>query len=329
MKILFLHQESMSFVQRDRELLRRNFDVEEMKTSGSFRDLPRLAKKIRQSDVIFCWFGKLHAFWAVLFAKLFGKKTIVVAGGDDVANVGELGYGLFSHPLKRHFGLFLFGHCDLVLAVSEYNRQETFCNAKVRPEKVKLLYHGFEEQIFCSPPGVEKEPLAITVGRITMETIAKKGLKLFVESARFTPGVRFIVIGPAQKCALDVLKRSASQNVEFPGPLYGSRLVRALSAAKVYAQPSVHESFGCSVAEAMLCECVPVVSRLGALPEVVGDSGLFVDTLRPEALAATVLAAMEAPEEVGKAARQRIVRRFPVAAREAGLIEAIEMVSRI
>jgi len=30
-----------------------------------------------------------------------------------------------------------------------------------------------------------------------------------------------------------------------------------------------------ALAEAMCCECVPVVTKKGALPEVVGDTGLI------------------------------------------------------
>ena len=327
MRILFLHQKLMSFVHRDLELLRRNYDVTEMMTSGNCLDLPRLASLVRQCDVVFCWFGKLHAFWAILFAKLFGRKTVVVAGGDDVAGEKKLGYGLFAHPVKRYFGFFIFRYADLVLAVSEYNRKEAIFNAKVRPEKVSLLYHGFEKDIFHPVEGIRKEATAVTVGRITNETIVKKGIKLFVESARYNRKIRFIVIGPAEEEPLSVLRKAASANVEFTGPLYGNHLIEALSSAKVYVQISSHESFGCSVAEAMLCGCIPVVSRRAALPEVIGNSGFFVDELLPEALAAKISAAMAAPGEFGKMARRRIVGRFPVEAREAGLIEAIKVVS--
>ncbi len=328
MKILFLHQKLMSFVQRDLELLRRHYAVTEMQTSAGFLDLPRLMVAVRKADVVFCWFGKLHAFWAIIFAKIYGKKIVVVAGGDDVAGDREIGYGLFVHPIKRYFGLFIFRYADLILAVSKCSRQEAIHNAKAQPAKVRLLYHGFKDDIFHPVPGIPKKPVAVTVGRITSETIVKKGIKLFVESANYLPDTHFVVIGPADDDALAVLKGVASANVEFAGPLYGEKLIEAFTGAKVYVQTSIHESFGCSVAEAMLCECIPVVSRRTALPEVVGDCGFYVDELVPEAVAVKVQDALAAPAELGKAARERIMRVFPLEARESGLINAIEFVVR-
>ena len=53
--------------------------------------------------------------------------------------------------------------------------------------------------------------------------------------------------------------------------------------ASVYVQASAHEGFGLSVAEGMLAGCIPVTTRAGALPEVVGDVGIQVDGTGPGA----------------------------------------------
>jgi glycosyltransferase involved in cell wall biosynthesis len=76
----------------------------------------------------------------------------------------------------------------------------------------------------------------------------------------------------------------------------------------------------------MLCECVPVVSRRAALPEVVGDCGVYVDNLTPEALANGILQALTFGPEWGKRARQRVVELFPLEKRRAGLLAAINEV---
>lgn len=99
MKILFVHQKMMSFVENDLEILRSAHQVIELHFKG-LHDIPSILKGTIWADMIFSWFGKLHALFAVLFSKLLGRKSVVLAGGDDVARKTALGkpYGLFSHP---------------------------------------------------------------------------------------------------------------------------------------------------------------------------------------------------------------------------------------
>lgn len=75
--------------------------------------------------------------------------------------------------------------------------------------------------------------------------------------------------------SIDYLKSIATPNVEFTGFVAEDELIKWYQKAKVYNQPSWHEGFGISVAEAILCECIPVVSDCGALPEVVNRSRAF------------------------------------------------------
>ena len=323
MKILFVHQSLMSFVQKDLSILRSAHQVRALQFRG-LQDLPALVSATQWADLTFSWFGKLHAFFAVLFSKLLGKKTVVVAGGDDVAYEPDIGYGIFSYWWKKWCPLFVFRYADLILSVSGFNRRETIENARASPDKVKLVYHGFDAQKWQRMGGIQKEELVLTVGRVTSETVRKKGLDLFVHSAVHLPKIPFVLVGPWQDKAINRLRAIAPANVTFTGGLYGEDLMRMYSRAKVYVQASVHESFGCSLAEAMLCECVPVVSHRAALPEVVGDCGFYVDELTPEAVAAQVEKALVS--DLGQQARRRIMREFPREKRREALLSAIERV---
>jgi glycosyltransferase involved in cell wall biosynthesis len=94
--------------------------------------------------------------------------------------------------------------------------------------------------------------------------------------------------------------------------------------ASVYVQASRHEGFGMAVAEAMLAGCIPVVTKAGALPEVVGDVGVQVDAPDPESIADGIRAALALPDEQRLRARQRVLDLFPVSARREGLYRAVE-----
>ncbi len=320
MKILFVHQGLETFVQKDLDILRSAHEVKVL-SFKTLKDVFSIWQGAKWADLTFSWFGKLHAFFAVFFSKLLGKKSVVVAGGDDVAYEPEIRYGMFAHWWKKWCPLFVFRYADLILSVSEFNRHETVNNARVNPARVKLLYHGFDATKWRRVGAVEKENLVLTVGRVTEETLRKKGLNLFVQSAMHLPDVPFLLVGPWHDNAIDRLRKKSPPNVTFTGGLYGDDLVRIYSRAKVYVQASVHESFGCSVAEAMLCGCVPVVSRRTALPELVGDCGFYVDQLTPEAIACGIKEALQS--DLGPKARQRIQTVFPLKKRREGLLKAL------
>lgn len=331
MKIAFVHQHPWPYVRRDLEILRAAHDVREVQMPsaghwgpGAARDLWQIWRAVRWCDLSFSWMGSLHAFWAVLFSRLLGKKAIVVAGGDDVANEPQLHYGMFAFWYKRWCPRFAFRRADRILAVSEHNRRQTIENAGVDPAKVKLLYHGFAPDKWQRVAGVAKEDLVLTVGRVTGETLQVKGLELYVESARHCPDVPFVLVGPWEGDAIERLRQIAAPNVRLTGGLYGDDLIEMYSRAKVYVQVSAHESFGCSLAEAMLCECTPVVSRRAALPEVAGPVGFYADDLTPQAVAAQIEQALASNQ--GPTARERIVGVFPLEKRRRALLAAIDEV---
>lgn len=131
MKIIFIHQGLMSFVQKDLDILRSVHQVREIQFTG-IKDIFAILQGTIWADITFSWFGKLHAFFAVLFSKIFGKKAVVVAGGDDVACEPNIGYGMFSFWWKKWCPLFVFRYADLILPVSEFNKDETIKNAKAK-----------------------------------------------------------------------------------------------------------------------------------------------------------------------------------------------------
>ena len=271
MKIALIYYDFSSFVQQDCEILSRHFKVARVNYWRPF-DLFKIFLSAWQCDVSFSWFASGHSFAAVLFSKLLGKKSIVVAGGYDVACVPEINYGQFAHSTVRKFMTeFSLKHADLVLPVSEFTKKEVLRWAM--PKKIQVVYNGIDINRFSA--GGKKEDLVITVGGVSRSNLRRKGLETFVKSARLVPEARFVVIGKEQDDSINSLRSIASPNVSFTGFVNDKELLQWYQKAKVYVQASAYESFGMSLAEAMLCQCVPVVTDRGALPEVVGETGYY------------------------------------------------------
>ncbi len=119
----------------------------------------------------------------------------------------------------------------------------------------------------------------------------------------------------------DRLKDLVPANLEIVGEVNDETLISEMRRAAVYVQVSAHEGFGCSLAEAMLCEAVPVVTSAGAIPEVVGDTGIYVPRNDPIATANAVKQALTSWS--GSAARKRVAEMFPLARREKRLIDLV------
>lgn len=328
MKILFVHPGLWTFVAKDLEILRGRYDVRVLHFCG-LRDLLVLWQGVVWCDLTFSWFCTHPAFFTVIFSKILRKKAMVVSGGYDVANVPEIGYGVYCgsslrRRIKQVFSRFAFRLTDKVLAVSRDNMEETLRNAKVKSSKVCLVYHGFDHNKFRRLNDVKKEPVVLTVGTISRQVIEKKGYDLLVKAAQYLPEVRFLIVGGWRDDSIRKLRAEAPSNVEFTRELKGTELLKVFSRARVYAQISRHESFCCALAEAMLCECIPVVARKTALPEVAGDCGFYVEELTPEAVAAKIKEALSAGENCGKTARERIVKEFPIEKRKKEIIDEIE-----
>jgi len=69
----------------------------------------------------------------------------------------------------------------------------------------------------------------------------------------------------------------------------------------------------------MSCECVPVVTDKGALPEVVGETGFYVKG-DVDSIAKVVKKALRSN---GKNARKRIIKLFDIKKREKKLTKVI------
>lgn len=326
MNILFVHNHLSSFVEIDLKILQREYNTQEVHFQHKSLRLLLIScyeifRGVIRNDIVLCWFGGFHSFVSFLLAKLFRRRCIVIASGYDVANVPKIAYGNMRPGLKRIMGNLVFGMADSVLAVSNFTSSELTANTWVSPSKVKVIPHGLRN--ITNTSGIRKTDKIITIGRINRNSIKLKGLDVFVQAAHYLPEVEFILIGASEGNGIEYLRSIAPSNLVFPGyikDVYNSDL---LASAKVYAQLSLYESFGCGLAESMLQGCVPVVTNCGALPEVVGEVGFYVPYGDVESTVAAMQEALRSSEERSELARWRIIETFPLEKRRQLLLQSI------
>ncbi len=325
-EILFLTSIPSSFAEGDLRMLRERYPVREVIVGGN--PVQKMTQKLSlglailsgvlRADMTFSWFAHSHAFLAVMLSRLLGKKSLVVVGGYEVAREPDIGYGALLDQRLTGKIQYIIENADCILAVSEFSKREILRVA--RPRRIETVYNSVDTSVF-SPEG-QKENVVLTVCFVSAANIKVKGLDTFIEAARHFPEARFVLLGRALDDAIAILRQKAPENVKFIEPIGQYEIIQWYRRAKVYCQLSYRESFGVALAEAMSCECVPVVTDRGALPEVVGDVGFVVPYGDTEATAAAILEGLRSDR--GRAARIRVQEEFSFEERREKIREIIE-----
>jgi glycosyltransferase involved in cell wall biosynthesis len=177
------------------------------------------------------------------------------------------------------------------------------------------------------------DPVGITIG-VFGRLVPERGLDLLFDALAEVYGdwrVRIVGTGPSQEALEQQAQRlGLSSRLEWLGGLPRDAVSRLLPEIDAIVAPSRStpqwvEPTGTLVMEAMAHGVAAVVSRCGALPDVVADAGMVVDEDDQPALTRALQRLVEEPmraRELGVKARQRVLEAYgdgPIAERMAGL----------
>lgn len=338
-RLLFVKSRKASFIELDQRLLEERYEVHEIYQPGRYTDPRIVLREVLAADVIVGWWASWHTFLPFTLAWLLHKPSLLIVGGFDTAAEPEFNYGFQLGGPRAWLSRLTMRSARTLMTNSEYSREEIHRNIGIAPEQVRVVYHGIEDidgaagragphsgsvagPLASRLVGNPERAIVITVGIVDATNLDRKGLRVFVQAAAEVPEVDFVLAGKIVGAAGAELERIAGPNVRLTGWLEHEELESLLRRARVYVQASKHEGFGVSVAEAMLARCVPVVTRAGALPEVVGESGILLDD---DAIRTVALGVREALHlNLGDAARARVLERFSVSQRRDGLFALLD-----
>lgn len=119
----------------------------------------------------------------------------------------------------------------------------------------------------------DRDVLLLYVGRVS----AEKNLGLLAATAAALPRCRLLIVGDGPERAS--LEAQMPSNVTFTGPLHGDALAAHYAAADLFVFPSLTETFGQVVQEAMAAGLPVVGMRAGGVQDIIqhGATGLLCD----------------------------------------------------
>jgi len=206
-----------------------------------------------------------------------------------------------------------------VLVPSESSRRDVVREFGVDPDRCRVVLLGVDD-VFV-PPTVPRVPgriLAMASADAPMKGIATL-LEAFAKLRTERTDLELLLVtkpnrGGQTERLLDEL--GIRDHVRFVHGIGEEELVALMGSAEVACVPSLYEGFSLPTAELMATATPLVVSRAGAIPEVVGPDGLCADLVEPgdaEGLRSAIAALLDDPdrrERYGAAGRRRVEELF-------------------
>lgn len=240
-----------------------------------------------------------------------------------------------SHVALRECRETVRAEADLFLATTERAASALRIEG-VEDDRIKVVMPGVDTDRFLPAPkpqefmkryGVGDEDIVVlTISRLLREKGIRELLIGYRHSLRLLPEsiakrCRLLIAGRGPQ--LEFIERLIAQlGIADSARIIGScdymEIHQLHQIADIFAMTSIHtpyweEQFGMVLAEAMACGRPVISTRTGGIPDVLGDAGVLVPPLEPEAFGEELAKLLRNPglrDSLGRSARARAVEHL-------------------
>ena len=198
---------------------------------------------------------------------------------------------------------------DAVIINSESLRSEVQRYLDVDPAKLRLINEAVDHELFqpgdadlarthVASYGVTK-PFVLFVSSLWSYKNCDGLLRAWAIARNELPGRQLAIVGSGrdEKYVAELHALAAelgiADDVVFVGGVSLAETVNFYRAADVFVYPSMNETFGLPILEAMACGCPVVTSDVSAMPETAGGAAVLAAPKEPESIARAIVEAAQ------------------------------------
>ena len=226
------------------------------------------------------------------FGPLWGPPEILLLSNSIRAQEGAARWSLralwFAYSVATKLSL---RRCRGAIAVSDSIRAELA--TKRMAGAIPVIHHGVSKRF--TPCGEPRQDFLLAVGDVYVQKNFHTLIEAFATVQARYPHMHLRIAGRSidrdYRQRLDALavRYGVAEKVHFLGSVPVETLLGLYRGCRVFVFPSMAESFGLPILEAMACGAPTVIADCSAMPEVAGGAGLLADAASPDALAKSVL----------------------------------------
>ncbi len=185
---------------------------------------------------------------------------------------------------------------SLVAVSSENTRRDMIQHLGARPERLRRVYLGINHEEFVPPPDAQQIPSRLGLSQPFFLTVTNfkphKNTGMLLDAFRLMrkriPDAQLAVVGAdARSLAkhLGNFDMLAAEGIHILGYQDDATVTGLMSTTTAFVHPSLYEGFGFPVVEAMASGAPVITSSAASLPELGGDSVLYIDPNDPADIA--------------------------------------------
>ncbi|RDV16704.1 glycosyltransferase family 1 protein [Pontibacter diazotrophicus] len=209
-------------------------------------------------------------------------------------------YQNFGNLYRRFVVPKVINKSTSIITVSHFERNTILEQLRLPEEKVQVVYNAVSD-IFHSHYPVEQvedfkskhqipEKFMLFLGNTAPKKNTKGVLSAYVEYCQCTKDpVPIVILDHDRSHVLAFLsefnKKHLIPHFVFPGYVAPQQMPMMYNAAAVFLYPSLRESFGLPILEAMACGTPVITSTTSSMPEVAGGAALLVDPYKEKEIA--------------------------------------------
>ena len=161
-----------------------------------------------------------------------------------------------------------------VITVSKYAKEELIKYLNFEPGFISVIYHGYDDNIFYRQSGAKPNLLHVSAYQ------PKKNVDRIIEAYQLIKDknkLPLIVVCPNYPTAINDDKITLINT-----HIDSKQIAKYMKEAYAFIFPSIHESFGMPLVEAMACGVPVITSNSTACPEIIANAGILVNPLSAE-----------------------------------------------